>query len=443
MLDIKFIRDNVDAVKQGAVDKHITCDVDRLIEIDKRRRELQVELESLRSKVKENGQMVGLLRNPKSPAYKKAIEEGKTPDDLKAEAERMQAELAEIKPKIKQLEDEEGPVKEQFDELMLTIPQPADPGIPTGKDDTENVELRKVGEIPAFDFQPKDHVALGADLGIIDIERGVKLAGSRNYVLRGDGALLHQAVLRLAQDMMVARGFIPMSVPVLVREEVMYGTGYFPGGRDQAYLCERDEMSLVGTAEVPLTAFHSGEILSDKDLPIKICAQSPCFRREAGAAGKDTHGLYRIHLFDKVEQVIICKDDVDESKKFHHEICQNAEDVLQALNLPYRVVDVCTGDLGMGQVQKYDIETWMPSRNSYGETHSASRFYEFQSRRLMLRYKDGAKKMHYCHTLNNTVIASPRILIPILELNQNADGTITIPEALRRYMGGRDRIEKQ
>ena len=197
----------------------------------------------------------------------------------------------------------------------------------------------------------------------------------------------------------------------------------------------------MGTAEVPLTAYHGDEILAEVDLPIKLCAMSTCFRREAGAAGKDTHGLYRIHLFDKVEQVIVSRNDVEESKRLHQEILRNAEDVMQALGLPYRVVNVCTGDLGMGQVQKFDIETWMPSRNSYGETHSASRFYEFQARRLKLRYRDGSKKVHYCHTLNNTVIASPRILIPILELYQNEDGSVTIPEALRPYMQGRERIE--
>jgi len=304
------------------------------------------------------------------------------------------------------------------------------------------VELRRVGEPRTFEFKPKDHVQLGQDLGLIDLDRGVRLAGSRNYVLRGDGALLHQAVLRLAQDMVVQRGFEPMIVPVLVREEVMYGTGYFPSGRDQAYLCERDELSLVGTAEVPLTAYHAGEILDEADLPIKLCATSLCFRREAGAAGKDTFGLFRIHLFEKVEQVILCRNDVEESKRFHQEILQNAEDVMQRLKLPYRVVNVCTGDLGMGQIQKFDIETWMPSRDSYGETHSASRFHEFQARRLKMRYRDGAKRVHYCHTLNNTVIASPRILIPLLELYQNADGTVTIPEALRPYMDGRERIER-
>jgi seryl-tRNA synthetase len=442
MLDIKYIRENAELVKKAAVDKCIDCDVDRLIEVDRRRRELQVRLDAHRTQVKESGQQVGLLRNPKSDWYKRALAEGKSDTDIKAEADRIQAQLARLKPEIKRLEDEEGPILDEFQRLMLTIPQPPDPVVPIGTDETENVELRKVGEPRRFEFEPKDHVEIGRELGIIDIERGVKLAGTRNYILRGDGTLLHQAVLRFAQDLMVQRGYAPMVVPVLVKEEVMYGTGYFPTGRDQAYLCERDEMSLVGTAEVPLTAYHFDEILKESDLPIKMCATSTCFRREAGAAGKDTYGLFRIHLFDKVEQVIVCRNDLDESKKFHAEILQNAEDVMQALNLPYRVVNVCTGDLGMGQVQKFDIEAWMPSRNSYGETHSASRFHEFQARRLKMRYRDGAKKVHYCHTLNNTVIASPRTLIPILELYQNADGTVTIPDVLRPYMAGRKRIER-
>jgi len=442
MLDIKFIRENVELVKQAAQAKRIACDVDRLLEVDRRRRELQVTLDKYREQVKESGQRIGLLRNPKSEWYRRAITEGNSDADIMAEGDRVQAEMTEIKPKIKELEDSEGPILQEFDQLMLTIPQPADPEAPVGKDESENVELRRVGTVRQFEFEPKDHVTLGAALGIIDIERGVKLAGSRNYVLKGDGALLHQAVLRLAQDMMVARGFMPMVVPVLVKEEVMYGTGYFPTGRDQAYLCERDELSLVGTAEVPITAYHSEEILIETDLPLKYCAMSTCFRREAGAAGKDTTGLYRIHLFDKVEQVIVCRNDKEESKRWHADILKNAEDVLQALGLPYRVVNVCTGDLGMGQAQKFDIETWMPSRKSYGETHSASRFYEFQSRRLKLRYRDGAKKVHFCHTLNNTVIASPRVLIPILELFQNRDGSVTIPQVLRPFMGGRERIER-
>jgi seryl-tRNA synthetase len=324
--------------------------------------------------------------------------------------------------------------------LLLLVPQPADPEVPQGKDDTENVEIRRVGEVRKFDFQPKDHIQLGEALDIIDVPRGVKLAGSRNYILKGAGAMLHQAVLRLAMDQMIAKGYIPLTVPVLVRESVMYGTGYFPLGREQAYLAERDGMSLVGTAEVPVTALHSEEILNEADLPRKYVAMSTCFRREAGAAGKDTYGLYRIHLFDKVEQVIIGPNSREASIALHQEILRNSEDVLAALELPYRVVNVCTGDLGQGQVQKFDIETWMPSRKGYGETHSASRFYEFQARRLNLRYRDAAGKVQFCHTLNNTVIASPRILIPILELYQNADGTVTVPAALRPYMGGMEKI---
>jgi len=217
---------------------------------------------------------------------------------------------------------------------------------------------------------------------------------------------------------------------------MMYGTGYYPGGEEQAYRCERDDKSLVGTSEVSLTALHRDEIPAEADLPKRYVAVSTCFRREAGAAGKDTYGLYRIHFFDKVEQVVVCRNDEQTSIEHHAEILANAESVLQALELPYRVVNVCTGDLGIGQVQKFDIETWMPSRNAYGETHSASRFYEFQGRRLNMRYRDADRKVRFCHTLNNTVIASPRILIPILELYQNADGTVAVPEALRPYMGG-------
>ena len=440
MLDLKLIRDDPDRIKKAARDKRIDCDVDRLIAVDARRRALQMELDALRSEVKESGQLVGLLRNPKSIGYKNALEEGKTPEQIKAAAEEVQARLTEIKPQIKTLEDEEREVLEEFDALMLTVPQPADEGVPVGKDESENVELRRVGEVRQFSFEPKDHVALGASLGIIDIDRGVKLAGSRNYLLIGDGALLHQAVLRLAMDMIVERGFTPVTVPVLVREEIMCGTGYFPTGRDQAYLCERDQMSLVGTAEVPLTAIHADEILDESDLPKKYCALSTCFRREAGAAGRDAHGLYRIHLFDKVEQVVIARSDREASVVLHDEILANSEAVMQALELPYRVVNVCTGDLGMGQVKKFDIETWMPSRGGYGETHSASRFYDFQARRLKIRYRDEGRKTRFCHTLNNTVIASPRVLIPILELYQNEDGSVTIPTALRPYMGGRERI---
>jgi len=305
-----------------------------------------------------------------------------------------------------------------------------------------NVDIARLVELDAQLKEIKANVELGTNLGMIDIERGVKIAGTRNYFLKGDGAMLHWAVLRFSIDFMVARGYTPMSVPLLMRDEAMRGTGYFPGAEEQTYMLERDERSLVGTAEVPLTAYHSNEILKEEELPIKLCAQSTCFRREAGAAGKDTHGLYRIHQFDKVEQVIICKNDIETSKKMHLEILANSEGVLQALGLPYQVVNVCSGDLGKGQAMKYDIEAWMPSRKSFGETHSASRFYDFQSRRLNLRYKDSDKKNVFCHTLNNTVIASPRILIPLMEIHQNADGSINIPEVLWPYMGGKKVIAK-
>jgi seryl-tRNA synthetase len=441
MLDIKVIRDNPDAVRRASEVKNIACDVDALLATDDRRRAIQQELDGQRHRQKELGGQIAQFKNPKSKGYQRAVDEGMAPEQIAASCDKMLADSNAVKARIKELEVEDQQVQADFERRMLTMPQPPAPEVPVGRDDTENVELRKVGEPRRFDFEPKDHVALGTALGIIDIEGGVKLAGSRNYLLKGAGAMLHQAVLRLAVQMMVERGFELMSVPVLVRDAMMVGTGYFPGGEEQAYRCERDEMSLVGTAEVPLTAYHGDEILDAGSLPRKYVAMSTCFRREAGAAGKDTHGLYRIHAFDKVEQVVIGPNDESSSIALHEEILRNAEDLMQKLELPYRVVNVCTGDLGQGQVQKFDIETWMPSRGTYGETHSASRFYEFQARRLNMRYRDGDKKTRYCHTLNNTVIASPRALIPILELNQNADGSVTIPAVLRPLMGGRERIE--
>lgn len=422
MIDIKLIRENPKKYSKGAEDKHFNVDVAKILELDEKMRALKTRLQDIVTEKNRIGKDIPKLSGEQKQS---ALD---TLAGFKGEEVQIDGNLKEL--------------TAEFDQLMLLVPQPADEDVPLGKDDSENVELRKVGQIPQFDFKPKDHVQLGSELDIIDIERGVKLAGTRNYFLKGDGALLHWAVLRFSIDFMNKRGYCPMSVPLLMREEAMQGTGYFPGAEEQTYMLERDGLSLVGTAEVPLTAYHSGEILSEQQLPIKLCAMSSCFRREAGAAGKDTHGLYRIHQFDKVEQVVICRNDEDESKKFHEEILANSEAVLQALGLPYRVVNVCSGDLGKGQAKKYDIETWMPSRNSYGETHSASRFYDFQARRMNLRYKTADKKNLFCHTLNNTVIASPRILIPILELYQNEDGSVSIPEVLKPYMAGKERIEK-
>ena len=271
--------------------------------------------------------------------------------------------------------------------------------------------------------------------------RGARLAGSRNYVLLGDLSLLEGAVMRFALDSMVAKGFTALSVPTLVRTETMVGTGYFPGGEDQAYKCdERDDLCLVGTAEVPVTALYQDEILDGADLPLRFVALSSCYRREAGTYGKDTKGLYRVHQFQKVEQVVIDSADEAQSLEHHAAILQNSEEVLQALSLPYRVVNVCGGDLGQPQIQKYDIETWMPSREGYGETHSASRFHDFQARRLGLRYRGEDGKVRHCHTLNNTVAASTRMLLALLENHQLADGRVAVPEPLRPYLSGRETL---
>ena len=420
MIDIKLIRQDPDKYIQAGRNKNVQADIEALLAVDGQLLSVRQELQDARTEQNAAGKSIATLVG-------------------QAKVDAIRA-MTGLKVRVKELGELAERLAGEFGAMMLLVAQPAADGVPLGHDDTDNVELRTEGQIPQFDFEPKDHVQLGQDLDIIDIPAGVKLAGSRNFILKGAGAMLHQAILRLAVDQMIARGYELMTVPVLVNENVMEGTGYFPVGRDQAYLCERDGMSLVGTAEVSLTAYHSGDVLDEADLPKKTIALSTCFRREAGAAGKDTYGLYRVHYFDKVEQVILCRDDDEVSLAFHQEILANAEDVLKALELPYRVVNVCTGDLGQGQVQKFDIETWMPSRESYGETHSASRFHEFQARRLNIRYRDDQGKLKFCHTLNNTVIASPRVLIPIMELYQNADGTITVPNALRPYMCGMEVI---
>ncbi len=422
MIDPKFILENPEEVRETARKKRVNFDVDHFIEVDTKRRKLQTEHDSYREKKNAASKVIATLQGPERDA---AIAE------MKDQGE-MEKSLAE------QLKETE----EAWTQLLLRAPGVISPQVPEGKDDSENVEISTWGEIPKFDFEPKDHVELGLALDILDIERGVKIAGSRNYFLKGAGALLELAVLRYTLDKLVAKGFTPFLPPLLVNYEAMQGTSYFPGGEEQAYTMEKDERYLIGTSEVPVTSYHSGETLAENELPKKYAGYSYCFRREAGTYGKDTHGLYRIHQFQKVEQVIICKNDLEESKRMHQMILGNAQEVLQDLKLPYRTVDVCSGDMGQGQYYKNDIETWMPSRKSYGETHSCSTFLDFQARRLNLRYKDSEGKTRFCHTLNNTCIASPRILIPILEIYQNADGSVTVPEVLRPYMCGMAKIEK-
>lgn len=425
MIDLKDFRENPDKYGRAAQLKRVNVDVQHVRHLDAERLRSQQASQRLRSQQNESSKQIAALTD--ATARQAAI-----------------SRVADLKMRVKEAEDRTRDIELALQPLLLLLPQPPDAEVPVGKDDTENVELSTWGEVRRFDFPPKDHAAIGLELGLIDIERGVKLAGSRSYFLTGMGTLLHLGVLRLAFDMMVERGFVPMTVPVLVRDGAMTGTGYFPIGREQAYAIGNDHPPtfLVGTAEVSLTAYHMNETLDQRTLPRKYVALSSCFRREAGTHGKDTAGLYRVHQFDKVEQVVICRNDVEESKRWHHVMLEHAEAVLKRLNLPHRVVSVCTGDLGQGQAAKFDIETWMPSRGSYGETHSASRFYDFQARRLNMKYRDEHGQLRLCHTLNNTVIASPRILIPILENYQNADGSLTIPHALRPYVAGQERIER-
>lgn len=422
MLDLKFIRQHPDVVKDGARKKRIACDVDRIVALDEEWRGLGREVDLLRSEQKQAGKRMSQA----SPAERvDLLEQQKNlKTDLKAKEERL------------------GALQAEMNELLLRVPNPPAPEVPEGVDDTENVELRRVGEVPVFDFEPRDHVALAEAQGWLDVVRGAQLAGSRNYVLLGDLSLLEGAVMRFALDTMVAKGFTSVSVPTLVRREAMVGTGYFPGGEEQAYRVGDDDLYLVGTAEVPLTALYQGEILELERLPLRFVALSSCYRREAGTYGKDTRGLYRVHQFLKVEQVVIDVADDARSLAHHLQILRNAEEVLEALGLAYRVVNVCGGDLGQGQVQKFDIETWMPSRAGFGETHSASRFHDFQARRLNMRYREADGKVAFCHTLNNTVAASARMLLALVENHQNADGTVNVPAPLRPYLGGRALIGK-
>jgi seryl-tRNA synthetase len=336
--------------------------------------------------------------------------------------------------------------------MQLQLPSIPLNTVPVGKDDKENVEHRKVGTLLTFDFTPKDHVTLGKELKLFDIERGVKVAGARSYFLTGDGARLHMAVLRFTMDSLVKKGWTVVMPPLMVQAHYLMGTGFFPGSEEQIYAVgvrkggatgevEGDDLYLIGTSEVSVMGLHADETLEAAELPKKYCGVSNCFRREAGTYGKDTQGLYRIHQFDKVEQVVLCEADEKKALALFEEIRTNAEDVLSALKLPYRIMDVCTGDMGRGKIVMQDIETWMPSRNTYGETHSCSYLGDFQTRRLAIKYKDKDGTKKFCHSLNNTCIASPRILIPILEIYQNKDGSVTIPEVLRPYMGGQTHMK--
>lgn len=422
MLDIQFIRENPEKVKKAIVDKQLpprvnTEVVDRILELDERRRKLIAEAEATRR-----------ARNELA----KTLKTSRSDIDVRKGRE-LKKKLADVEPELKRTET-------ALRELILTVPGvPAD-DVPIGKNEKDNVVVRTVGEKPKFDFEPKDHIELGESLDILDIDRGAKVAGFRGYYLKNEGAMMHLGLMHYGLDKLRSKGFTPMAPPVLDLPRALVNTGHFPWGAVDVYKTfdDREEESirhLAGTAEVPLVSYHQDEVLEEKDLPKKYAGWSPCSRREIGSYGKDTRGIYRIHEFMKIEQVVLDVADVKMSLKWLEDLVAISEEVLKELKLPYHVVLMCTGEMGEPQYRKYDIETWMPSRKNYGETHSASAMLDFQSRRANVRYraKDGTTK--FVHMLNNTMLASPRILIALWENHQQKDGSIRIPAVLVPYVG--------
>ena len=415
MLDIHFIRENADLVKAGAEKKHIKVDIDRLLKVDEERISLRQQIDEKRAE-----------QNRMSSTIVKS--EGA---DRTAYIEKMRM----VKDGIAEIEENYTKVMEEWQKLMLEVPNIPDMTVPEGVDDKGNQEVKVVGEKPEFSFAPKDHVELMTNNGMADFERGAKVAGFRGYFLKGDGALLMYALMQFMTDHFVKKGdFVPMIVPSLVRREPFLGTGYLPQSEDDLYKTQ-DGDHLAGTGEVATMGYYMDETIEKSALPIKFFAFSTCFRREVGAHGKDTKGLVRVHEFYKFEQVVLCEASHEESVKFHEELTKNAEEVLELLKISYHIVVNCGGDLGLGQVKKYDIECWMPGENQYRETHSSSYFHDFQTRRLNTRYRDTDGTLKFPHSLNNTALAMPRFLAVLVENYQQEDGTIRVPEVLVPYVG--------
>ncbi|XID95506.1 serine--tRNA ligase [Paenibacillaceae bacterium WGS1546] len=429
MLSIETIRENADEVQQAADRKGIRLSVKELLASDEKRRALIGETESLRAE-----------RNAISEQIAAIAQGGNVPvGDPANDFLWAKEEAKRINDSLKQAEARLAEALRRYGKLMLLVPNLVSPDTPEGSSDADNVEIRRVGAPRKADFPLLDHVALGELHGMLDLARGVKAAGTRNYYLKGTGVRLHRAVQQLALDLLAAKGFETLEVPLMVRPETLEQTGFFPLGEDQTFRIEAERKCLIGTSEVPLVAYYANEIV-DVSKPIRHAAASMCFRSEVGSTGKDVRGLYRVHQFAKVEQVVLCEADPALSERLLHEITANAEELLAMLELPYRVVAVCAGDMSQKTYKQYDIETWMPSREAYGETHSSSNLRDFQARRSNIRYRDAEGNLRYCHTLNNTAVASPRILIPLLENHQAEDGSIRVPEALRPYLGGIDRL---
>ncbi|MBI1957208.1 MAG: serine--tRNA ligase [Candidatus Niyogibacteria bacterium] len=415
MLDIKFIRENPDLIQTGARRKHIEFDVKELLTVDEARRKLTAEVEELRAKQNKASLRVAAITDA-------------------GEKEAAIKDLRELKDALSKKEGEFKRADTEWQKLMLDVPNIPDPSVPDGASDRDNVEARIWGKPAPFDFEPRDHITLMEALGLVDLERGAKVSGFRGYFLKNDAARLSLALWNYVFDMFRDSGYAPVIAPALVREVNLFGSGHFPQSREDVYKTQ-DDLYLSATAEIPMMGMYADEILKESDLPKKFLAFSPCFRREAGAAGKDTKGIYRLHEFFKIEQLILSVADHQDSVKYHEELTANAEKVLQGLQLPYRVVVNCGGDIGRAHVKTYDIEVWIPSERRYRESHSSSYYHDFQTRRLNIRYRGADDKMRFCYSLNNTAIATPRILIAILENYQQADGSITVPEALQKYIG--------
>lgn len=433
MLDLDFVRNNVDLVKDAISKKGLKVDLDEFLKIDEKRREMVVEIDSLRRSQNEfNKKIVSL----KSDERDKAI-----------------ADMKVLSNDLKKVESEFKETEKAWLAMSLLLPNIPSEDTPVGKDDKDNVEVEKWGEPRKFDFNFKSHVELAEELNLVDFERGVRTSGFRGYYLKNEAAVLHLAVLNYAISKLRGKGFEFMITPTILKEFALVGSGHFPFGKEDIYELAntgKDEggevigesLYLAGTSEPSLLAYFADTVLDEKDLPVKVCGFSQCYRNEVGSYGKDTQGLYRIHEFMKVEQVILCKDDFAESDEHLEYLRGVSQEILKDLELPHRVLQICTGDMGAGKRKMYDIETWMPSRDSYGETHSDSNLTDWQPRRLNIKYKtkDGDKR--YVYGLNNTAIASPRILIAILENYQNADGSIDVPKVLRPFCGF-DKIERK
>ena len=416
MLSLQFIREHPDLVRKAIADKGARVDLNALLALDAEVRAMKTEVDDLRRQ-----------RNEISAGFKSAAPEERPA--LGARAKEMGARSAEVEARLAEQGGE-------LDALMLRLPGIPWEGAPVGPDETFNTVVRTEGTPPSFDFEPLDHVALVEKNDWADLSRITQVAGSRQYALKGRLALLEQALIFWTQQRLAENGFTLMTVPALARPQAFIATGHFPGHEEEAYEIPKDGLYLAGTGEIALTSLHSGEILEGAQLPILYAGYSPCFRREAGSAGRDVRGLLRVHQFYKLEQYVICADDPAESARWHERLLANAESILKALEIPYQVVETSTGDMGLGKFRMNDLESWVPSLGKYRETHSCSTLHDWQARRANLRWRDEERKVRFVHTLNNTALASPRILVPFLENHQTADGRVRLPEAIRPLMGG-------